>query len=95
MKSWYITGDVVDLLSSSLDVPCGTAGGGGFGGNDTCPQNLTEAIPATSAMPTTPTPMRNCPSVIDTDLTIHAASLHRHAQTVQRESVDWIGSVCA
>jgi len=58
-------------------VPCGTDGGGGLSGNDTRPQNLTVAIPTTRAMPATPTPMRNCVSVIDTDLTIHAVALAR------------------
>ncbi|HMG56448.1 MAG TPA: hypothetical protein VK601_23270 [Kofleriaceae bacterium] len=78
-----MTGDDDDRVINSLDVPCGTAGGGGFAGNDTCPQNLTAAIPATSAMPAAPTPIRNCASVIDTDFTIHAALAHRYAQSLQ------------
>jgi hypothetical protein len=44
-KSWYTTGDAADRVNRSLDVPCGTAGGGGSGGHDTGPQNLTVAIP--------------------------------------------------
>jgi hypothetical protein len=90
-----MTGDADDFVSSSLDVPCGTAGGGGLGGNDTGPQNLTAAIPATSAIPATPTPMRNHASVIDTDFTIHAAMPHRHAQTVQRVAVDSLDALGA
>src|SRR5512132_368651 len=84
MKSWYITGDATEPASSSLDVPLGLTGGAGLAGRDTLPQNLTAAIPATSATPATPTPMRNHASEIDTDLTIHGGSLPRHAQTVQR-----------
>src|SRR5262249_37527458 len=83
----YTTGVADDRVNSSPgdagDVPCGTTGGAGLGGNDTLPQNLTVAIPTTSAMPATPTPIRNCASVIDTDFTIHAARAARYAQSLQ------------
>jgi hypothetical protein len=39
-----MTGDADDLVTSSLDVPCGTDGGDGLGDHDTGPQNLTVAI---------------------------------------------------